>query len=261
MTSLLLSSILLLVQASTCQLAKSPNETQYAEAHSQEIERQVRIFADHPDSSCVSGAEFRSPDAQNRTCSANCDDSFTHTISTINAVFSGAIVLLTILIWKVYRQQLASAHVTERAWIISEVQDVTVLNKNPILVFCKVINSGRTPAWVKKTGSRGQVLRKGKESDLPQAPPPCDLISPFTDEGSPLPPHSHLTHIFAIPQPNWIAVENEEATLYIWGFAEYRDVYGNDHITRYCYVYQPSKDDIRSRDFYIGGPKGYNEAS
>jgi hypothetical protein len=123
-----------------------------------------------------------------------------------------------------------------------------------------VRNNGKTPAWITAAGSNGRWVTD--QNPLPKDP---DYIrmGPFTNEGQLLPPSAWLDQGFPLDKTRIDKVLRKEMSLYVYGFVEYRDVYGDTHLTRYCYRAKAAQDLNHSHplDFYIDGPDGYLRAT
>jgi hypothetical protein len=184
-----------------------------------------------------------------------------HWDSYLNAFSTAIIAGLTFLMWRVYCAMLHATKITERAWLVSDIGLITKTQKDDIFqVIVEVRNNGKTPAWVTAAGSNGWC--ETKQKPLPETPSYTHL-SPFTKEGQLLPPTASLPQGITLQKSHIEMAVKGEASLYMFGYVEYRDVYGNQHLTRYCYQAKPALDlnHPSPLDFYIGGPDQYSKAT
>jgi len=197
---------------------------------------------------------------QNST--ANSDSGITHWFNYLNAVATVVGALFAFLIWLVYRAMLRATKITERAWLVSDVGLIEETKTEGIhQVIVRIVNNGKTPAWVTRAGSNGWWA--SDKNPLPKTPK-YDLMEPFTKEGQLLPPTAGLPQGFPLEKTRIDRAVKKELILYIFGFVEYRDVYGEQHLTRYCYRAKPALDlnHPNALDFYFASPTdGYLKAT
>jgi hypothetical protein len=181
--------------------------------------------------------------------------------SRLNAVSTAIIAVLTFLMWRVYRAILHATKITERAWIVA---DIGLIEKTPQEGVSQVIvelrNNGKTPAWVTAAGSNGWCASEQKL--LPDTPIYTEM-TPFDKAGKLLPPLASLPQGIAFQKVHMDLAIKEEVVLYVFGYAKYRDIYGNKHLTRYCFQAKPALDlnHPHRLDFYVGGPDQYLKAT
>ncbi len=186
----------------------------------------------------------------------------THWFDYLTAVSTAVSGLFAILIWVVYREMLRATKITERAWLVSDIgliEETKRTGTHQVIVQLK--NNGKTPAWVTAAGSNGQWV--SDQNPLPKIPK-YDLMEPFTKEGQLLPPTAWLPQGFPLEKARIDKAVKKELILYIFGFVEYRDVYGEQHVTRYCYRAKPALDlnHPNALDFYFESPAdGYLKAT
>ena len=186
-------------------------------------------------------------------------------VDLLNALSTAVVGAFTIVLAIVgYRQYLAT-RIAERAWVVCQAPDPPPTNsEGDVAIRWVVENKGRTTAWVTALGSASQIIKAGDE--LPEEPP-YTMAGPFTREGTVLPPNAKASRGVNIPAPNMAAIEHgyqgQEYVLYVFGIVEYRDIFGGEHETRYCYRFKPgpTEADPAPRDFYVDGPTSYNRAT
>jgi len=166
----------------------------------------------------------------------------------------------TILIFFVYLAMLRASKINERAWVVPVIQPIQATT-NPMEFQANVhlINNGKTPAWIMAAGSKGQAITNDKT--LPGTAS-YDEMKPFNEKGQLLSPTGFLIQGFTLDKTRLDLVRIGNLQLFIYGYARYRDVYGDSHIVRYCFQAQKSQDPNHPHpvEFYVGGPKSYWEA-
>lgn len=181
-------------------------------------------------------------------------------IDHINSLSTAVIAAFTVLMFVIVRRQDWAMKIAERAWIVSDIgSPQPVGSKDTVQIICKIMNRGRTPAWITAMGSCGQLVKS--EQDLPTNPN-YTIAKPFNQRGSVLTPNGYTETGISFEAKRLELVEKGEVILYFLGFVEYRDVFNQKHKTQYCYRLKPSQDltSQTSLDFYIDGPEGYNTA-
>jgi len=181
-------------------------------------------------------------------------------VDHINSYSTAVIAAFTVLMFVVVRRQDRAMKIAERAWIVSDIGSPQPIgSKDTIQVICKIMNNGRTPAWITAMGSCGQFVRS--EQDLPTNPN-YTPAKPFAQSGTVLTPNGYTETGISFEAKRLELAEKGEVILYFFGFVEYRDVFDQKHKTRYCYRLKPSQDltSQTSLAFYIDGPEGYNMA-
>ena len=177
-----------------------------------------------------------------------------------SVVTTAVIAAFTVLMFVVVHRQDRAMKIAERAWIVSDIGPPQPVGSiDTVQVKCKIMNNGRTPAWITAMGSSGQFVRS--EQDLPTNPN-YTLAKPFAHSGTVLTPNGYTETGISFETKRLELAEKGEVILYFFGFVEYRDVFDQKHKTRYCYRLKPSQDltSQTSLDFYIDGPEGYNTA-
>jgi hypothetical protein len=184
-------------------------------------------------------------------------DAWTPFINTLTTI---AIAIFTFFTVRIYQAQLRALKINERAWIVPNV-GIIEKTKDPEAFQIKVelTNKGKTPAWVTAAGSNGKGATK--EEPLPTSPP-YDEMKPFTTKGTLLSPSGSLIQGFALSKQRLDYVQAGLSQLFIFGYARYRDVYGDSHIVRYCYEAKKTHDANHPHplEFYVSGPNEYTDA-
>ena len=155
---------------------------------------------------------------------------------------------------------LRASKINERAWVVPVIGTIEP-TKDPQQFQIKVDlkNNGKTPAWIIAAGSKG----KGATEQQPLPVKPLyDEMSPFTKKGNLLSPTNSFTQGFPLEKQRLDHVLAGQSRLFIFGYASYRDVYGDSHIIRYCFEAKKSQDANHPHplEFYVGGPNAYWEA-
>lgn len=183
-------------------------------------------------------------------------------IDFLNAISTAVVGAFTIVLAIVGIVQFLAARRAERAWIVPVIPDPPTKNLGQdVAIRWQVENRGRTPAWMTSLGSAARIIKAGDE--LPKEPE-YTMAGPFTKEGTVLSPEAKASRGVTIPAANMDAVEQgEQYLLYIFGIVTYRDIFGGEHETRYCFRFKPglTKSDPAPRDFYVDGPANYNRAT
>jgi len=188
-------------------------------------------------------------------------DAWIQIATILSAVSTLVIAIFTWLTWCVYRAQLAAAKLSDRAWLVP---DIGLIEKTSVggtsQVIVKVLNTGKTPAWVKSAGSNGWWV--DRDHPLPGSPK-YTVMSPFPQRGSPLSPGGYIPQGISLSDAQLARAVRGEISLYVFGFVEYEDIYGTSHRTRYSYRAQNALDLTHPQplDFYVDGPDGYLEAT
>jgi hypothetical protein len=180
-------------------------------------------------------------------------------VDHINSFSTGVIAAFTVLMFVVVYRQDQTTKISERAWVVSNTPGSPQRSEDKVQVVCKIMNTGRTPAWITLIGSSAQFVKS--EEDLPRIPN-YPVTTRFGQRGSVLTPHGHTEAGVSFETKRLEYVERGEVILYFYGFVEYRDAFNQTHMTRYCYRLKRSQD-LTSQslfEFYVDGPGGYNTA-
>lgn len=183
-------------------------------------------------------------------------------IDFLNAISTAVVGLFTIVLGIVGILQFRATKTAERAWIVPDIQFPPVERTNGgIECLNHFLNKGRTPGWVTAMGSSGQILRA--EDQLPPEPTYRTMAGPFPIGGNVLPPNAYTRQGIPLSAQEWASMQSGEYAFYFFGFVTYRDIFGAEHLTRYCFRYKPgpTEADPAPRDFYVAGPEPYNRAT
>jgi preprotein translocase subunit Sss1 len=159
------------------------------------------------------------------------------------------------------RSQLRATQISERAWVVPTIGPIKETNAGSAFqIVCEMTNNGRTPAWVNAAGSVGIVLSDGQE--IPKIPA-YTYMGPFNKAGALLATGGSLPQGFPLSKDLLAKVVKNETKLFVTGFVEYRDIYGEEHRTSYCYQLKQSQDLTRTEllDSYVAGPPELNDAT
>ena len=187
-------------------------------------------------------------------------NSLAHLMAYLNVASTVIVAVFTILIWRVYRAMLHATKINERAWVVPVIGLIEPTQKpETFQVKVELRNNGKTPAWITASGSNGKGATE--QQPLPTTPP-YDEMKPFSKKGSLLSPTGSFDHGFPLTKERLDHVRAGHSRLFIFGYAAYRDVYGDSHVVRYCFEAKKSQDanHPHSLEFYVGGPDGYMDA-
>jgi hypothetical protein len=182
-------------------------------------------------------------------------------IDFINSLSTFVVAIFTIVMCVLVGRQNHATRLMERPWIVVDMEKPVPYESNKkIRYVATIMNQGHTPAWITAMGSHGQIVKTIE--DLPKQPQ-YDMAGPFSKKGSPMPPGAVVHQPFWLEETRLSQVERGESTLFLFGMVKYRDVFGVEHETRYCYQFKPALGltDPVMRDFYVGGPDTYIEAT
>jgi hypothetical protein len=161
---------------------------------------------------------------------------------------------------------------SERAWMIAKMEPVKIPDISehfPFGIIPRIVNGGKTPAFIVETGSEAVVL--GYKEHLPIVPVFNEKhISRWEGRGLPLAPSGHIGRFAFCGIPNPSGLYQLDTTLWVYGYVKYRDVFDSsakgDGIvreTRFCFRAQTPLlhvvGDMTS--FIIDGTPTYNEAT
>ncbi len=182
-------------------------------------------------------------------------------IEILNALSTLVVAIFTVVMVQVFRNQSRATKIAERAWIVPDAQEPAPYEPDKILRHVILLkNTGRTTAWITAIGSRGKLVTS--EDKLPQ-PPEYDMASPIPKNGTPLAPGGFVERPFWLTSAEAAQAETGELILYLFGIVRYRDVFGEEHETRFCFQFKPALGgtDPAMRDLYVGGPMSYLNAT
>jgi hypothetical protein len=257
---LTLISILLLAQVP--KKPEQPIQPDNPKATTQKVQKQIEPLPTPINSpNSVNGATATPVSNPEQTNTANTYSGPYHSVTYINLACTILIALFTFLTWRVYKAMLRTTKINERAWIVSEpslIEETKVQGTFQATV--QLGNTGKSPAWVTAAGSNGWFAEAN--NPLPKTPQ-YNSMKPFTEKGHLLPPKGRMAQGFPFSNAQLASVVKKEADLYIFGYIEYRDIYGDTHIIRYCYHAEPTLDltNPLPLDFFVGGPDEYFEAT
>jgi hypothetical protein len=190
----------------------------------------------------------------------NQNNTWDHLATLLTAIATAVIAIFTYLTWGIYREQLHAAKLDQRAWVIPIIGVITATpDQKMFQVKVDLRNNGKTPAWITAAGSAGKGATK--QQPLP-AIPPYGEMAPFSEKGNLLSPTGAFTQGFPLPKERLDLVQAGQAQLFIFGYAKYRDAYGDPHVVRYCFEAKKAQDINHPfpLEFYVGGPDNYTDA-
>ncbi len=158
----------------------------------------------------------------------------------------------------------------ERPWVLATLDGRAfrpdTMNDAVIRVVCNCENYGRTPPTINALVAK--MIQLDRTQTL--APEPNYSATDVQAQTSELllapvvlPPGGRIQRPFYLPRLGRLAVERGDAILYIYGQVLYRDAFGDEHETRFCYEFKPALGgaDPAIAGFYISGPAPYNKAT
>jgi hypothetical protein len=181
-------------------------------------------------------------------------------IDLINAISTAIIAAFTIAMAVFIYNQDRTAKLTNRAWIVADMESPLPYEADKTVRFaCRLRNKGQTPAWIIDIGSRSAVFES--EGQLPKIPQYDRAIQ--TEEATVMTPDASLPQWFWLSSERLRLVESGQLGYWVFGFIRYRDIFDEEHETRYCFFFKPALGgaDPVTRDFYIGGPPKYNKVT
>lgn len=182
----------------------------------------------------------------------------------------GSVVIVGILVWQnVLTRIAANAAKTsadslkniERPWLL-----ITTLQhssfpfgkerKNTSIATWFFKNHGRTPAYICEVA--GQFTMVEKIADLP-AEPIYRRAPTYSDYGVIAPQEEstavHIPYDLILVAPDiWSKLKSDEARLITSGLIRYKDAFGYEHETRFCYLYDWASGQFND----MVGPESYN---
>ncbi len=156
----------------------------------------------------------------------------------------------------------------ERGWMVAQIESETIPNLEgtrliPFSVRCR--NNGRTPAFLLEMGNHGVVLPREQPLSEERLPWDSCNIDVWPGEGMPLQPNDFvLRHNYSTVAPDGQKIHRGLDWLWVYGYIKYRDAFGNEHETRYCFLW----DNVHNvsgfgegTHFLTRGPASYIGAS
>jgi hypothetical protein len=143
---------------------------------------------------------------------------------------------------------------------LTDIEIITHRHRVPEKVEFTIKNYGKSPGWVTSQWVDARIV--DAMGGLPSTPDyflrkasfQKEKCSDFLERGCPRKGEIFITRGDLIP------VGRKERFLYVYGIVKYRDVWKNEHYTRFCfYWYVPLTGDFDPMGFYAEGPDGCNE--
>jgi hypothetical protein len=143
---------------------------------------------------------------------------------------------------KITRATNENFQVDQRAWVGIFAFDATIVKGQPAQINVHLRNVGKTPALHVRSIGIGNPVLIGSPKPLFDDPkyPPVDwgLLLPNADTGMAVSfainPNQPLT-TGAIQE-----IQSGNRKIYIYGHIIYDDIFGNSHLTNYCYILRPN---------------------
>jgi len=162
---------------------------------------------------------------------------------------------------KAAKQSADAFMIGERAWMVAEMEPLP--DNRPEVTYrmvCRVKNMGKTPAHLTAKGEQSDV---GDRSFRPPDDPPIYGSLIRWENEAILPPGAGMDTLLYLTANQALPVYIGEKSLWVHGFVEYKDSFGNPHETRYCFRYYPrlGGKDVATVGFFPDGPAAYNKAT
>lgn len=180
-------------------------------------------------------------------------------VDLLNSISTAVVAAFTMaMVFVVYSQNRATK-LAQRAWVVPDFEVPPPFSLGRTTRFAwKLTNRGQTPAWITAVSKpMGKIVPK-KEA-LP-GEPQYEIQNPFPEEGLPLTPNGNFEQFTWVTSADQANVEIGEKDLYIFGTIKYRDIFGSQHETRYCFKFNPALGgaDPVTRDFILVEQAKYN---
>jgi len=125
----------------------------------------------------------------------------------------------------------------QRAWVSCKKIKAQV---NPdyrnVSVLTTVVNTGKTAAVNLAVHQQLRVMDR--------VPANNDYSAPAAVSKGPLGPNqvTELSNALQLSEPEYASVNAEKSAVYLYGFARYQDIFGENHETKWCLKYSPSTE-------------------
>jgi hypothetical protein len=146
----------------------------------------------------------------------------------------------------------------ERPWVLAsmeqEMRGEVIASRTIYLARCIIKNFGKTPAWITRWG----VITKDIKIEEPLPLEPNYSAAPNDSIPEVLPPGESRSSLCAWLPERLSQAHEDKILLFVFGFVLYKDGFGRDHETRFCFRYYPPFRDNKAQGFHVGGPPAYN---
>jgi hypothetical protein len=158
---------------------------------------------------------------------------------------------------------------SERSWMVANVEKLNVSHsqlRDMVRFSVRCVNKGKTPAFLLEIGNHGVV--HPRDTILPAIQPPYgpENVERWEDKGLPLQPGADIVRnnystITICPEK----IHTGQDELWIYGYIKYRDAFGVDRETWYCFLWDnncsKSIEEDRLSCYMQRGPASYNRAT
>jgi len=158
---------------------------------------------------------------------------------------------------------------SERAWMIANVEKLhapkTTMDQN-IWFSIRCLNKGKTPAFLLEIGNHGLIRHRSEKLPAIQLPYEEANIERWEGNGLPLQPGADIVRSnFSVIGRGTEKIHSGEEFLWIYGYIKYRDAFGENRETWYCFLWDNncsiSIEEDRPSCYMQRGPASYNRAN
>ena len=177
--------------------------------------------------------------------------------------------ILAVLTLRTFKRQTDHIVTSERAWMIAEpgdarippeIEGATGIRWTEFSV--RLVNKGKTPAFLLEAGYCGKVLPHGEQLPIIQPPYGEKEISKWDGKGLPLLPNADVRkdHL-GVWANDPVKITRSFDVLWVYGYIKYGNAFGFVRETWYCYRWVPEIERWQVSGFIAGGPESYNYAT
>jgi hypothetical protein len=156
---------------------------------------------------------------------------------------------------------------SERAWMVASIEGEVIPDSTGVRILCfsvRYVNKGKTPAFLLEIKHNGVVLPR--EQELPDTRLPWDKFNvEVWEQGVPLQPGDFLLkQNLNTLAPDVQRLHQGRDWLWVYGEIKYRDAFGNERETCYCFIWDCVHDIPgigRETHFLVKGPDSYIRAT
>jgi hypothetical protein len=168
-------------------------------------------------------------------------------------LFTGIVALFTAKLYSVNRRLMHISEKTltmaQRAYLVIDKFSTDVefydafLHKKPMMIYCRVINVGRTPGRIRSIYGKAEILENLPDRlDYPDGVPTEQMIGVGAEYES----QFRAGVIETITDEQYTPLSKGEHVIFIWGRIIYIDIFDNEHTTCFATVHMP-----RTGEFYV----------
>jgi hypothetical protein len=157
---------------------------------------------------------------------------------------------------------------SERAWMVARVEGEVIPDsdgKRLVRFSVRCVNVGKTPAYLIGMANHGVVLPRDQSLPDPPVPYIPNNVSEWPGEGISLQPEDFVL------RHNWSTIARDlqklihgEDWLWVYGYINYRDAFGNKRETMYCFLWDCTHNIpgvSKETHFLVDGPASYIRAT